>query len=73
MTAERLATSVYPLALLAGVVVLVILMAIETRRERRAAARAAERRARPHSLNVGTADQDAAAILRVHLPEGEQP
>lgn len=71
MTAERLITAAYPLALLAGVVVLVILMAIETRRERRAWARAAERRARPHSAHVGTAAQDAAAVLRNALAETE--
>ncbi|NUK22044.1 hypothetical protein [Streptomyces lunaelactis] len=69
MTAGRLATAAYPLLLFAGVVVLMILMAIETRRERRAAARAAERRARPHSAHVGTAAQDAAAILTTAIQE----
>lgn len=69
MTAERLATAAYPLMLLAGAVVLVILMTIETRRERRAEARAQEARVRPHSTHVGTAAQDAAAILTTAIQE----
>jgi hypothetical protein len=72
MTGARIAGAAYPLALFAGVVVLVILMTIETRRERRAAARAAERRARPHSVNVGTAAEDAAAITRAALVERKE-
>jgi hypothetical protein len=59
------------LALLAGAVVLVILMTIETRRERRANARAAERHARPHSAHVGTAAQHAAAQHRNSLTQAE--
>lgn len=69
MIAARLATAAYPLLLFAGAVVLVILMTIETRRERRTAARAAERRVRPHSVHVGTAGQVAAAHLTTAIQE----
>lgn len=69
MTAERLVTAAYPLMLFAGAVVLVILMTIETRRERRAEARAHERAVRPHSTHVGTAAQDAAVILTTATQE----
>ncbi|MEU2111848.1 hypothetical protein [Streptomyces sp. NPDC019507] len=41
-------------------------------RDRRDAARAAERRARPHSDRVGTAAQDTAAIRRALHDDKEQ-
>ncbi|MHC3392065.1 hypothetical protein ACLQ2E_21760 [Streptomyces lavendulocolor] len=62
MTAARWATAAPPLLLLAATLVLVALLAAEGRRERRAQARAAERRARPHSAHVATAAQDAEEL-----------
>jgi len=56
-------------ALLVAMVVLVLLVAGEERRTRRVEARRAEHRARPHSAHVGTAAEDAAAILTARLTE----
>ena len=69
MTTERLITAAPALAMAAALFTVAIILAAYCLRERRAEARAAERRARPHSANVGTAAQDAAAILRDALDE----
>jgi len=65
----RLLCAAPGLALLAAMVVLVLLVASEERRTRRVEARRAEHRARPHSAHVGTAAEDAAAILTTRLHE----
>ncbi|TLQ43465.1 hypothetical protein [Streptomyces marianii] len=58
----RAAGLIYPGLLLFAVAVLVVQLVAEGRRQRRTAARLAERAARPHSVNAGTAQQDAAAL-----------
>jgi len=65
----RLVFAAPGLALLAAMVVLALLVAGEERRTRRVEARRAERAARPHSAHVGTAAEDAAAILTTRITE----
>ncbi|NUK07490.1 hypothetical protein HRW18_05565 [Streptomyces lunaelactis] len=72
MTVARLITASPALILGASVIVLFVLVVREDHRARRANARAAERRARPHSAHVGTAAEDAAAILNTAIQE-QQP
>lgn len=62
-------TLIYPGLILAACTILVVQLLAEARREDRAQARAAERAARPHSANVGSAAEDAAAILGQALEE----
>jgi hypothetical protein len=49
--------------------ILGLLTYLDHRRQQRATAHRAERAARPHSVHVGTAAQDAAAITRAALDE----
>ncbi|WP_405799318.1 hypothetical protein [Streptomyces sp. NBC_01506] len=67
MTAERFAGATPVLVILASGIVLTVLVIGEARRVRRAEARAAERAARPHSVHVATAVQDAAAITQAAI------
>lgn len=67
MTAERLAGATPTLVVLASGIVLAALVMGEARQARRAEARAAERAARPHSVDVATAVQDAAAITQAAI------
>ncbi|MEV8354644.1 hypothetical protein ACFVTT_38560 [Streptomyces niveus] len=69
MTLARLLTATPALILLAAMVIVLALVLGEHRRLRRVEAGAAERRARPHSVNAGTAAQDAAAITRAAIAE----
>lgn len=62
MTAARLLTAAPAIVLLTAMVIVLALVVGEHRRLRRIEAGAAERRARPHSANVGTAIQDTAAL-----------
>lgn len=67
MTAARLIAATPALIVGASLLILCVLVFVEARRARRTEARAAERRARPHSANVATAAEDAAAITRTAL------
>ncbi|MEV8353167.1 hypothetical protein ACFVTT_34135 [Streptomyces niveus] len=69
MTLARLLTAAPALILLAAMVVVLVLVYGEHRRLRRVEAGAAEYAARPHSVHVGTAAQDAAAITRAAITE----
>lgn len=61
-------TSATPgLVILASGILLTVLVRAEARRVRRARARAVERAVRPHSVNVATAVQDAAAVTRAAI------
>jgi len=66
---ERLMTAAPALAMAAALFTVAIILFGYCLRERRTEARAAEQQARPHSAHVGTAAQDAAAILRDALDE----
>lgn len=70
MTAARLISALPALCMAAALLTFAGLVTVELLRDRRIARRA-ERRARPHSAHVGTAAQDAAAILRTALDEQE--
>lgn len=69
MTAARAAGAAYPLLLAAALLIAVGLWGSWRRQDRRRDARAAERRARPHSAHVGTAQQDAAAVALAAVRE----
>ncbi|MFI1472068.1 PadR family transcriptional regulator [Streptomyces wuyuanensis] len=67
--ARALPTLLTAAAFLVLAVLIASVCAAHGRWERRRAARAAERRARPHSVHAATAAQDAAAILHAALTE----
>ncbi|MEU0667160.1 hypothetical protein ABZ508_02715 [Streptomyces lavendulocolor] len=69
MTAARAVGAAYPLLLAAALLIAAGLWVSWRLQERRRAARAAERHARPHSTHVGTAQQDAAAIALAAVRE----
>lgn len=64
MTADRIITALPALCMAAALLTVAAIIGLHCLREHRTEARAKERRARPHSVNAGTAAQDAAAILR---------
>jgi hypothetical protein len=71
VTEARIIDALTPLTLCLAFLTLAVLLLSEDRRLRRRA-RAAEERARPHSAHVGTAAEDAAAILTARIREDEQ-
>jgi hypothetical protein len=71
MLEARIIDAITPLCLCAAFLILAVLLLSEDRRLRRQA-RAAEERARPHSAHVGTAAEDAAALMADRLREDEQ-
>lgn len=66
MTLTQLAPAI---SLLTTMLIALALVLGEHRRLRRIEAGTAERNARPHSVNAGTAAQDAAVIARAALTE----
>lgn len=68
MTEARIIGAITPLILCAAFLILAALLLSEDRRLRRAA-RTAERAARPHSTHVGTAAEDAAALMTTRIRE----
>jgi ABC-type nickel/cobalt efflux system permease component RcnA len=72
VTAARAVGAAYPLLLAAALLIAAGLWVSWRLQDRRRAARAAERHARPHSTHVGTAEQDAAALAMYRLTEEQQ-
>jgi hypothetical protein len=71
MLEARIIDAITPLILCAALLTLAALLLSEDRRLRRQA-RAAEERARPHSVHVGTAADHAAALMTARIREDEQ-
>jgi hypothetical protein len=71
MLEARIIDAITPVVLCAAFLILAALLLSEDRRLCRQA-RAAEEQARPHSAHVGTAAEDAAALIAARIREDEQ-